>query len=272
MKVGVQLYSVRDKMEADMRATLQAVKDMGYDYVEFAGYFGKSAQEVRAMLDEIGLTCISVHQTYDVFLDNPEYQVEYLKTIGAKYCAIPWMAPEKHKGAADYEQTVADIAGVAKLLKENGIQMLYHNHDFEFVKVEGKYKYDWLFDSVEGIDPEIDTCWVKYAGVEPCEYIKKYSGRINVLHLKDFTCKVLNAGPAYALIDADGNPVESVSKEDNGFAFRPVGCGLQNFEEILACAKENGTEYVIVEQDQWYDNDSLDQIRTSRENLRKLGL
>jgi sugar phosphate isomerase/epimerase len=99
-----------------------------------------------------------------------------------------------------------------------------------------------------------------------------YRGRINVLHLKDFTCKVLNAGPAYALIDADGNPVDAPSKEDNGFQFRPVGTGLQNFEEILACAKENGTEYVIVEQDQWYDNDSLEQIRISRENLKKLGL
>lgn len=272
MKVGVQLYSVRDHMEADMRGTLQAVKDMGYDYVEFAGYFGKSAKEVRALLDEIGLICISVHQTYDVFLSDPKYQVDYLKTIGAKYCAIPWMAPEKHKGAADYEQTVAEITKVAKLLKDNGIQMLYHNHDFEFVKVDGKYKYDWFFDAIEGIDPEIDTCWVKYAGEDPCKYMQLYRGRINVLHLKDFTCKVLNAGPTYDLIDADGKPTKPVSREDNEFFFRPVGTGLQNFEEILACAKENGTEYVIVEQDQWYDNDSLEQIRISRENLKKLGL
>ena len=272
MKVGLQLYSVRNKMEADMRGTLQAVKDMGYDYVEFAGYFGKSAVEVRALLDEIGLTCISVHQTYDVFLSDPAYQVEYLKTIGAKYCAIPWMAPEKHKGAADYEQTVAEITKVAGLLKEAGIQMLYHNHDFEFVKADGKYKYDWLFESTKGMDPEIDTCWVKYAGVDPCEYMRKYRGRINVVHLKDFTCKVLNAGPAYALIDADGKPVESVSKEDNGFRFRPVGTGLQNFEEILACAEENGAEYVIVEQDEWYEDDSLELARISRENLKKLGV
>lgn len=275
MKVGLQLYSVRDKMEENMDQTLKAVKDMGYDYVEFAGYFGKSAKEVKALLDKHGLTCISVHQKHDVFLENPEESVAYLKGIGAKYCAIPWMAADKHKGAADYEQTIANIVKVANLLKDNGIQMLYHNHDFEFVKFEGKYKFDWLYESVGLglLDPEIDTCWVKYAGEDPCTYIRKYSGHVNVLHLKDFTCKRFAGGPAYALIDKDGKETAaSNSREDNVFAFRALGSGLQNFKEILDCAAECGTEYVIVEQDQWYDNDSLELAKTSREYLKSLGI
>lgn len=275
MKVGLQLYSVRDKMEENMEQTLKAVKEMGYDYVEFAGYFGKSAEEVKELLDKYELTCISVHQKHDIFLTDPQESVDYLKKIGAKYCAIPWMGAEKHKGFDQYEQTIADITKVAKLLQDNGIQMLYHNHDFEFQKYEDKYKFDWLFESV-GLDllkPEIDTCWVKYAGEDPCGYIKKYSGHVTVLHLKDFTCKRFAGGPTYALIDKDGKETAvSNSREDNGFFFRALGTGLQNFREILDCAVECGTEYVIVEQDQWYDADSLELAKTSREYLKSLGI
>lgn len=124
-KVGIQLYSLRDDMEKDMDATLKAVKDMGYDCVEFAGYFGKTAEEVAALLEKHGLECISVHQAYEVFLDKPEENVRYLKTIGAKYCAIPWMDKNKHKGNDKFEQTVKEIAQVGALLKENGIQLLF---------------------------------------------------------------------------------------------------------------------------------------------------
>ena len=88
-KVGIQLYSLRDAMEKDMDATLKAVKEMGYDYVEFAGYFDKSAEEVRTLLDKYGLECVSVHQAIGLFEEEGKAAVDYLNTIGAKYCAIP---------------------------------------------------------------------------------------------------------------------------------------------------------------------------------------
>lgn len=274
-KVGLQLYSVRDKMEADMEATLKKVKEIGYDYVEFAGYFGKSAEEVKSMLDKYDLKCVSVHQTYDVFLDKPEESVQYLKTIGAKFCAIPWMAPENHKGNPGFEKAVADIKSVAKLLKDNGITMLYHNHEFEFEKFEDKYLFDWLYETV-GLDllgPEMDTCWVKYAGEDPCAYLEKYKGNVDVVHLKDFVCKKFAGGPAYALIDSTGKEsAAGNTREDNGFEFRHVGGGLQNFGEILASAEKAGAEYVIVEQDMWYDDDNLELAKKSREYLKSLGI
>lgn len=274
-KVGLQLYSVRDKMEQDMEKTLMAVKEMGYDCVEFAGYFGKSAEEVKNLLDKIGLECISVHQGYDVFLSEPQKNVEYIKNIGAKYCAIPWMGIEKHKGSPDFDKAVAEIVKVAKLLKENSIQMLYHNHDFEFTKYEDKYLFDWLYETV-GLDllkPEIDTCWVKYAGEDPCKYLEKYSGHINVVHLKDFTCRELGGGPVYALIDDSGKEITSnKQRKDNEFKFSYLGSGMQNFKEILESAEKGGTEYVIVEQDQWYKDDSLELARKSREHLKSLGI
>lgn len=272
-KIGLQLYTVREEMEKDMEKTLKAVKDMGYDYVEFAGYFGRTAEEVKAMLDKYDLNAISVHQGYEVFLEDEKSNIDYLKTLGVKYCAIPWMGAEKHAGNEVYPQTVADITKVAKALKENGIQMLYHNHDFEFEKYQDKFLLDWLYESVPAdlLQTEIDTCWVKYSGNDPVEYMKKYQGRADVLHLKDFVCKAFAGGPVYALIDNEGKENNAPSKEDNGFEFRPVGQGLQDFEAILKTAEEIGIEYLIVEQDSWPTASALESAKQSREYLKTLG-
>lgn len=272
-KIGLQLYSVREDMEKDMDATLKAVKEMGYDYVEFAGYFGKTAEEVKALLDKYDLKAISVHQGYDVFLENEKENIEYLKKIGVKYCAIPWMGVERHAGSDAFEKTVADITKVGKALKANGIQLLYHNHDFEFKKYQDKFLLDWLYESIPAdiLQTEIDTCWVKYSGNDPVEYMKKYKGRAEVLHLKDFVCKTFAGGPVYALIDNEGKDGKEPTREDNGFEFRPVGQGLQDFESILKAAEEIGIEYLIVEQDDWPTASALESAKQGREYLKTLG-
>lgn len=177
-KVGLQLYSVRGDMEKDMDKTLAQVKEMGYDYVEFAGYYGRSAEEVRAMLDKHGLTCISVHQVYSVFLEDAKTNIEYLKTIGAKYCAMPWMGLEKHAGHGEFEKTVQEFVQVGSVLKENGIQLLYHNHEFEFESFEGKYLLDWLYDSVpeDALKPS-STLLGQICGRGPCAVFEKVCGQ-----------------------------------------------------------------------------------------------
>lgn len=272
LKIGLQLYSVRDDMAQDMYAALKKVKEIGYDYVEFAGYFDHSAEEVKSMLDEIGLTCISVHQAYNLFLEEGQKAADYLKTIGAKFAAIPWMAAEDHKGCDHYDKVIADITKVGELLKANGIQLLYHNHDFEFQKYEDKFLLDWLYESISEalLKTEVDTCWVKYAGYDPCEYLKKYTGRSPVVHLKDFTCKRFAGGPAYALIDENGKEIKT-TREDNGFEFRPVGMGLQDFPAILSAAEEAGAAYAIVEQDASLDRPPMEAAKLSREYLKKIG-
>lgn len=272
LKIGLQLYSVRDDMAQDMYAALKKVKEIGYDYVEFAGYFDHSAEEVRSMLDEIGLTCVSVHQAYNLFLEEGQKAADYLKTIGADYAAIPWMAAEDHKGCDHYDNVIADITKVGRLLKDNGIQLLYHNHDFEFQKYDDKFLLDWLYESVSEdlLQTEVDTCWVKYAGYDPCEYLKQYTGRSPVVHLKDFTCKRFAGGPAYALIDENGKEIKT-TREDNGFEFRPVGMGLQDFPAILKAAEEAGAAYAIVEQDASVDRPPMEAAKLSREYLKKIG-
>lgn len=271
-KLGLQLYSIRDEMEKDMDATLKAVKDMGYECVEFAGYFGKTAEEVRALLDKHDLECISVHQGVDLFLQEGQPAYDYLKTIGAKYCAIPWYQVENYRN--NWDETMKTFTEVGKKMKENGIQLLYHNHDFEFEKIDGEFILDKMYKTIpeEYLQPQLDVCWVHYAGNNPAEYIAKYNGRLTLLHMKDFACKSLGAGPVYALIDNSGKDGDKPSKEDNGFEYRPVGSGIQNVPEILAAAEAAGVEYIIVEEDESPYGTTLADAKKSIDYLKSLGL
>ena len=273
-KVGIQLYSLRDDMEKDMDATLAAVKAAGYDYVEFAGYFGKSAEEIKALLDKHGLECVSVHQTHDVFLGaDAQKHADFIKTLGAKYCCIPWMPVQKISNSEGFAKLCEEAAIAGKLLKENGIQLGYHNHDFEFLELDGEFIFDKLYSTVPAdlLTTEIDTCWVKYAGQDPAEYIRKYAGRVGIVHLKDFTCKNVNAGPAYALIDENGNEIKGVSREDNEFMFKALGTGMQDFKAILEACEASGTEYIFYEQDQAPERPAIESAKMSREFLKTLG-
>lgn len=264
-KVGLQLYSVRDYMEKDMDSTLKAVKEMGYDYVEFAGYFGKSAKEVKTLLDKYALKCISVHQKPDIFVNEGQKAVDYLKTIGAEFCAIPWYNVDEYKN--NWHSTVELFKNTGKLLYDNGIQMLYHNHDFEFEKIDGEYIIDKLYREIPEnlMQPQFDTCWIHYAGENPADYLRKYSSRIKVVHLKDFVCEKFGGGPVYELIGNDKNK----SREENGFKFKSIGSGIQNWEKILNACEDTDAEILIVEQDRSYDKSSLDEAKNSRIYLKE---
>jgi len=270
-KVGLQLFSIRDEMEKDMDGTLGAIKAMGYDYVEFAGFYGKSAEEIRMLLDKHGLKCISVHQNISESMEDMQAHADYLKVIGAKYSAIPWYDLEQFE--SNFDGVAELFMKVGKLFKDNGIQMLYHNHDFEFIKIDGEYILDKLYATVpaESLNPQLDTCWVRYAGVDPAEYIKKYTGRLSVIHLKDFKCNKLANGPVYELI-GDDSKNEMPSREDNDFKFLPLGMGLQDFPAILAAAESAGVEYVIAELDDATEHSPMESAQMSREYLKTLGL
>lgn len=271
MKVGIQLYGLRQHMEQDFAATLRAVRDMGYDTVEFAGYFGHSAEQIRDLLHELGLQCISVHQSLDFFDENPEEKIAFLKGFGVKYNVIPWYPKDCLAGTPAWKDTVEKLNRAADLFHTHDMMLGYHNHDFEFQKADGKYLHDWIFDSVpaDRIVPEIDTCWVRYAGLSPEQTIRRFRGRVQLVHLKDFTCKKFAGGPAYALIDKNGNEKEEATREDHDFRFTPLGMGVQDFAPILEACDACGTEYVIVEQDQAYEMGELKAAEISRRYLKE---
>lgn len=272
-KIGLQLYSVRDQMAEDMEGTLKAVAEMGYECVEMAGYFGKTAEEIRALLDKYHLTCPSIHQAIDFYENGGQEAVDFVKKLGITYSTLPWYHADRLPGTPAWEQTKELFIRTGRLLKENGIQMLYHNHDFEFKKLNGRYLHDIMMEEIPAdlLRPEFDLGWVHYAGADCCAYIKKYSGQIKIVHLKDFDCKELAGGPAYDLIDENGNPMKVPSKEDNQFRYRPVGQGRLDVPAILSACEDAGVEYLIVEQDEVYDTPSLEAVRQSREYLRQLG-
>ncbi|MGN1317283.1 MAG: sugar phosphate isomerase/epimerase family protein [Acutalibacteraceae bacterium] len=268
LPIAVQLYSVRDEMEQDFRGTVKKIKDMGYEGVEFAGLFGKSGTEVKAICDEIGITPVSAHVPYYDMLDNPEAVLKDYKDMGCKYVAVPYLTEECRPGTDGWASTVEGIRKIGEAAEKMGIQLLYHNHDFEFIKIDGKYALDILYDTIPAdlLKTEIDTCWVNVGGENPAEYIEKYSGRAPVVHLKDFHGSKGN-GPLYKLIGIDDD-TEAV---ENTFEFRPVGYGVQDWAKIIASAEKAGAEWVVVEQDSpSMDKSSLECVKMSIDYLKKM--
>ncbi len=246
LPIAVQIYSVRNDASADLYGTLKQIKAMGYDGVEFAGLYDKEPAEIKAFCDELGLVPISAHVPFVDMLKNPTGVLEKYAEIGCKYVVVPYLVPEHRPEHANFPYVVEFIGILGKAAKELGMTMLYHNHDFEFVTVDGKYALDRLYDTVPAdlLQTELDTCWVNVGGENPAEYIKKYTGRAPVVHLKDFAGE--KSDDMYELIGIE----KTAPKRPSNFEFRPVGKGNQDFPAILAAAKAAGSEWVVVEQDE----------------------
>ena len=240
--IAIQVYSVRDQAEQDFAGTMRALKEMGYDGVELAGTYGMSAVEVKAILDEIGLELVSAHVGPDL-LEQEEILADYAAT-GMKYIVIPWFpAPKDEK---ELENAVAKIRGIAERCRAHGMQLLYHNHDFELETVGGRCILDVYYEDIPAdlLQTELDMCWVNVGGKEPAAYLRKYTGRAPVVHLKDFTGS--KSANMYSLIDSeDGQAGASTT-----FEFRPVGYGRQEVPELVKAAENAGSHWLIVEQDE----------------------
>ena len=246
LPIAVQIYSVRDDASADLYGTLKKIKEMGYDGVEFAGLYGHTPAQVKAFCDEVGIVPISAHVPFVDMLKDPMGVLSQYAEIGCKYVAVPYLVPEHRPEHANFAYVVEFIHVLGKAAKKLGMTMLYHNHDFEFLKIDGKYALDILYDTVPAdlLQTELDTCWVNVGGENPADYIRKYSGRAPVVHLKDFAGE--KSENMYALIGID----KEADTESSKFEFRPVGKGKQNFSAILDAAKDAGAEWVVVEQDE----------------------
>lgn len=249
LPVGIQLYSVRGALEKDFAGTIKAIADMGYDQVEFAGLYGHSAEEVKAICAEAGVTPISAHVSIGEVLPDVAGVVKTYADIGCKYMVIPWMNASSLPGGEKYEEFLGQIKTIAAELRKYGMKLCYHNHDFEFEKIDGKNKLDILYAETDPADlqTQIDTCWANVGGENPSDYVKKYTGRAPLVHIKDFVGQKSNN--MYGLIG--GGKTEEVKTEPAvKFELRPVGSGVQDVAAILAAAEAAGAESVIVEQDE----------------------
>lgn len=244
--IALQLYSVREDMKEDFLGTLKKVKEMGYKGVEFAGLFDYEASEVKKMCEEAGVVPISAHVPLDEFLTDLEGTVETYHEIGCKYVAIPYLTEEYRPGHDGFQIVIDTAKKIGEALKKYDMVLMYHNHDFEFVKLDGKYALDILYEEVrpELLQTELDTCWVNVGGENPVDYLNKYAGRCPVVHLKDFAGS--KSENMYALIGID----EDEKKDTSGqFEFRALGKGVQKFPEIIDAAIAGNAEWFVVEQD-----------------------
>ncbi len=256
---GLALYSVRDSMAQSPKETLQKVADMGYKYIEAAGYndgkfYGMTPVAFKDYVEKLGMVPLSTHQG-GVTMENLDQMIKDVKAAGFQYFVIP-VPPMGHfkvnekthemgmdanaKWLADFLNTVGEKCNAA------GLKLLYHNHNFEFKKDEnGDIIYDYLLSHTnpEYVNFQMDLYWITNAGANPLAYFKKYPGRFKLWHVKD--------------MDEQGR-------------FAPVGTGTIDFKRIFAKKDLAGMQHYLVEQDMMYNHTPLEAVKISHDNLKEI--
>jgi len=245
--IGVQLYTVRSEMRKDVGATLARVARIGYREVEFAGYFGKSAAELREMLAANGLTAPSAHLQIDVASDQYPRALDDARTIGHEYVIVAWLDAKKRATLGDLERTADAFNKAAETAKSYGLKFGYHNHDFEFKPVEGRMPMDVLLAATDPklVAFQMDLYWIIEGGGDPLAYFAKYPGRFPMVHVKD-----MMADAKHTMVD--------------------VGKGSVDWKKIFAARATAGIQRYIVEHDE--PADPFASIKASYDYLKALSL
>ena len=250
--VGIQLYSLREEIVKNPQSVIQKVAAAGYSNVEMYGlsadnkFYGLPVKEFAQLLKDNNLKSSSGHYAPVNFLfengsgDDVKNFCEVGNTLGNKYIIIPWLSEEKRKTIDQYKALAERINKAAEICKAAGLQMAYHNHDFEFADFNGEHGYDILLNNTDKdlVKFEMDIYWVVRAGYNPVELFKKHPGRFHLWHVKDMlkTDKTKNT---------------------------EIGNGTVDFKTIFASAKLAGVKYYIVEQENTYMPDIFTSIKTS---------
>jgi sugar phosphate isomerase/epimerase len=237
--IGVQLYTVRDAIFKDAKKTLEQIAQMGYTEVENFGYngnfFGMKAAAYRSVLSDLQLGAPSGHYLYGNVGDKKnmgtvlygwDKAIEDAKTIGQDYMVLAYLMPEERKSIDDYKQIAAHLNKAGEACKKAGIQLCYHNHDFEFQAMNGQVPMEVLTKETDKdlVKIELDLYWAVKAGVDPVAYFNLHPGRVALWHVKDM----------------DNTPSKN---------FTEVGKGVIDFATIFKAAKKSGMQHFFVEQD-----------------------
>jgi sugar phosphate isomerase/epimerase len=249
MGIGLQMYTLRDETAKDFAGTLRKVAALGYEGVEFAGYGGMAAEDLRDLLAELNLKAIGAHVGLHLIRSQLQEEIAYLKTIGAKYLICPWLPANEYQTEAAWKELFVLFEEVGAACRKEGLVFCYHNHAFEFEsQIGGEYVFDALYASTspDSVQVEMDTGWVHYAKLDPVAYIVKYAGRLPLVHLKDY-----NGVTEQGFI----NTLE-------------LGNGILPLNNLVRAASEAGTEWIIVEQDRC-ENPPLQSIEISMNWLKQ---
>ncbi len=242
-KIGLQLYSVKELCEKDFLGTIAEVAKIGYDGVEFAGYFGASAAKLKKALDDCGMKACGSHISIDALDKDLDGQIAYSLEIGSPYVICPYLGGNWVGSADAWKRTAEYFNVIGRKCVENGLLFGYHNHDFEFVKYDGRMAYDIMLDNADpnNLFIELDTFWVDYAGMDLAGFMENYGKRIKLLHIKDRT-----------------------SLEDKRNT--EIGKGIIDVPAIVTAGKKLGSHWYIVEQEYF----AMDQLASVAQSLRYL--
>jgi sugar phosphate isomerase/epimerase len=250
---GIQLWSVRDEMEKDPKATLKSLASYGYKQVEtFAGskgiFWGMTNVAFKKTLDDLGLQMISAHYREDD-IAKFETVVKQAAAIGVQYVYYPWEGPDKT--IADYKQLAKDLNEWGKICNKYGIKYGFHNHDYSFKKIDGIFPQDVLMQNTDAKNVffEMDVYWVVTAGEDPIAWLKKYPNRFMASHVKDRNKT------------ADG-------KELNASCV--LGTGKINFKIFLQQAQKYGMKYFNVEQEKYDEGTSMECAKINAAFMKKM--
>ncbi len=185
MKKSVQLYSIRSVSEKNLEKAIRVVADIGYEGIEFAGFFDNSAEQVKGWLGECNLVATSSHVQHEAMFGDAKSVIDYHKTIGCNIIICPYYAMES---VADVELLAEKFKAVTPIYREAGMTIAYHNHDFEFKKAENGRTYFEIL--AELTDPEVvkfelDVYWIFRGGADPVAELEKYRNRLVLFHAKD---------------------------------------------------------------------------------------
>ncbi|MFM2286910.1 MAG: hypothetical protein RL684_53 [Pseudomonadota bacterium] len=278
LQFGLQLYTVDAEMHKDLPGTLRAVREIGYRDVEVVGWYGRSAQELRRALAAANLRCVSIHLRPQQVVgalpsleQDPEWHLRACRELGVRYlvCPGPWL-PERimrdfgqqqatkqsvmeavgRFEPADWRRSAELLNGLGQKAHAHGIQLLYHNGNFEFVTAgSAGTGYDVLLEATDPVlvQLEIDCGWVASAGKDPLSYLASQRGRVPLIHIKDMNLTAPNVAMQ----------IESTE----------IGSGIVNWPVLLHAAQAAGVKYAFAEQEEPFVHPPLE---SSRMNLRYL--
>lgn len=181
-KIAIQLWSIQDRMHQDFWGTLEQVKDMGYDGVEFAGYEGVQAEELADFLKKIGLKIAGSHISYEALENCLEEVIAFEKIIGNQRIICPYAS---FKTLGEWQRFFEKMTAIQKRLAEVGMTLLYHNHSHEFIEIPSINILDEMITAIPGMQLEVDTYWVQHAGKQVVPWLEQHRGVIALLHIKD---------------------------------------------------------------------------------------
>jgi sugar phosphate isomerase/epimerase len=242
VKIAIQLYSLRDRLESEPDKALGELAEIGYNHVELAGTYGLEPAEYKALLDKHGLQATSSHMGPQDILNDTEKAADFAKLFGMSYLAVPWV--DKNNVPGGSWVGLADLLNeAAEALAPHGIRLGYHNHDFELAETDGAVPLDLL---IQHVDPklvffELDLCWVAAGGADPAAYIQAVE-KTPLLHFKDWS----------------------------GEAIADLGEGILNWDQLIELGKGADTKFAIVENDN--PTDSMEFARKAFNFLKSKGL